>query len=147
MASIGHDVIGVDIDEGKVRLLNAGKGWFHEPGLDPMLAEHPERGQLRFTTDFAEAAQFASVHFIGVATPGRLDGSYDLSQLHAAVSSLVPHLRGDCLIIGKSTVPPGTAAKLQAKIESMLEQDHGRAEVVWIPEFLREGYARSEERR
>jgi UDPglucose 6-dehydrogenase len=141
MASIGHEVIGVDIDDCKVSLLNSGRGWFHEPELDSMLAENIKASRLRFTSDFAEAGKFASVHFLGVATPGSEDGSYDLSQLHAALSSLVPHLRGDCLIIGKSTVAPGTAAKLQAKIESMLEQDHGRAEVVWIPEFLREGYA------
>ena len=70
MASLGHEVIGVDIDEGKVSLLNSGKGWFHEPDLDPMLAESIAAGRLRFTTDFAEAAEFASVHFIGVATPG-----------------------------------------------------------------------------
>jgi UDPglucose 6-dehydrogenase len=141
MASIGHDVIGVDIDPDKVSLLNSGKGWFHEPGLDPMLAEHIEAGRLSFTTDFAEAARFAGVHFIGVATPGRPDGSYDLSQLHAAMSSLVPHLRGDCLIIGKSTVPPGTAAAVQSMIDAMLQPGQGRVEVVWNPEFLREGCA------
>ncbi|HEX3731480.1 MAG TPA: UDP-glucose/GDP-mannose dehydrogenase family protein [Mycobacteriales bacterium] len=141
MASIGHNVLGVDIDEDKVSLLNSGKGWFHEPGLDPMLAENIEGGRLRFTSDFAEAAEFASVHFIGVATPGRADGAYDLSQLHAAVSSLVPHLKGDCLIIGKSTVPPGTAAKLQSMVDRMLPPRQARVEVVWNPEFLREGCA------
>jgi UDPglucose 6-dehydrogenase len=141
MASIGHDVIGVDIDEYKVGLLNSGKGWFHEPGLDPMLAEGIKAGRLRFTTDFAEAAQFASVHFIGVATPGRLDGSYDLSQLKSAVRSLVTHVRGNCLVIGKSTVPPGTAAELQSMIDDMLRPGQGPVEVVWNPEFLREGCA------
>jgi UDPglucose 6-dehydrogenase len=141
MASIGHEVIGVDIDEEKVRLLNSGKGWFHEPGLDPMLAGNIEAGRLRFTTDFAEATRFASVHFIGVATLGRPDGSYNLSQLHAAISSLVPHLRGDCLFIEKSTVPPGTAARLQTVIDTMLQPGQGRVEVVWNPEFLREGSA------
>ena len=88
MASLGHEVIGVDIDGGKVSLLNSGKGWFHEPDLDPMLADGIECGRLRFTTDFAEAAEFAAVHFLGVATPGHQDGSYDMSQLRAAVSSL-----------------------------------------------------------
>jgi UDPglucose 6-dehydrogenase len=142
MASIGHEVLGVDIDEGKVNLLNSGKAWFHEPGLDELLAENVESGRLRFATSFAEAAEFASVHFIGVATPGRLDGSYDLSQLHAAVTSLVPHLRGESLIIGKSTVSPGTAEALQAMADEMRDpaQD-GRVEVVWNPEFLREGSA------
>jgi UDPglucose 6-dehydrogenase len=141
MASVGHEVIGVDIDEDKVSLLNSGKGWFHEPGLDPMLAENIERGRLGFTTNIAEAAEFANIHFIGVATPGHGDGSYDLSQLHAALSSLAPHLRGDCLIIGKSTVPPGTAANLQAMMDGMLSPGLARAEIVWNPEFLREGHA------
>jgi UDPglucose 6-dehydrogenase len=141
MASLGHEVIGVDIDEDKVSLLNSGKGWFHEPGLDPMLAENIERGRLGFTTNIAEAAEFANIHFIGVATPGHGDGSYDLSQLHAALSSLAPHLRGDCLIIGKSTVPPGTAANLQAMMDGMLSPGLARAEIVWNPEFLREGHA------
>jgi UDPglucose 6-dehydrogenase len=97
MASIGHDVLGVDIDDDKVGLLNSGKAWFHEPGLDELLAENIQAGRLRFTTSFADAAEFADVHFVGVATPGQADGSYDLSQLHAVVSSLVPHLRGESL--------------------------------------------------
>ena len=141
MASLGHEVIGVDIDEDKVGLLNSGKGWFHEPGLDPMLADCIERGRLRFTTDFAQAARFASVHFVAVATPGHPDGSYDMSQLRAAVSSLVPHLRGDRLIIGKSTVSPGTAASLQTMVDEMLRPGQGPVEIAWNPEFLREGCA------
>jgi UDPglucose 6-dehydrogenase len=134
MASIGHDVLGVDIDDDKVSLLNSGKAWFHEPGLDELLAENIQVGRLRFTTSFADAAEFARVHFVGVATPGQPDGSYDLSQLHAVVSSLVPHLRGESLLIGKSTVPPGTAAALR-------EMAAGDLEVAWNPEFLREGFA------
>jgi UDPglucose 6-dehydrogenase len=141
MASLGHEVIGVDIDEDKVSLLNSGKGWFHEPDLDPMLADCIDGGRLRFTTDFAEAADFAAVHFLGVATPGYPDGSYNMSQLRAAVSSLVPHVRGDCLIIGKSTVTPGTAVGLQSTIDDMLRPGQGRVEVAWNPEFLREGCA------
>src|ERR1700722_15229876 len=141
MAALGHEVIGVDIDEGKVSLLNSGKGWFHEPDLDPMLAEHIAAGRLRFTTSFAEAAEFASVHFIGVATPGHPDGTYDMSQLRAVMSSLVPHLEGDCLIIGKSTVTPGTAASLQEMADGLLRPGQGRIEVAWNPEFLREGCA------
>jgi UDPglucose 6-dehydrogenase len=141
MASLGHEVIGVDIDEGKVSLLNSGKGWFHEPDLDPMLAENIAAGRLRFTTSFAEAAEFAAVHFVGVATPGHADGSYDMSQLRAVVSSLVPHLRGEHLIIGKSTVTPGTATSLQALADGLLRPGQGRVEVAWNPEFLREGCA------
>jgi UDPglucose 6-dehydrogenase len=142
MASIGHEVLGVDIDEGKVNLLNSGKAGFHEPGLDELLAENVESGRLRFTTSFTEAAEFASVHFIGVATPGRRDGSYDLSQLHAALTFLVPHLRGGSLIIGKSTVSPGTAAALQVMADGMRDfAQAGPVEVVWNPEFLSEGSA------
>jgi len=141
MASIGHDVIGVDIDDSKVAVLNSGKGWFHEPDLDPLLAEAIEAGRLRFTTDFAEAAEFAAVHFIGVATPGQADGTYDLSQLHAAVRALVPHLHGEQLIVGKSTVPPGTAARLQDMARELLRPGQADVKVVWNPEFLREGYA------
>ena len=144
MASIGHEVLGVDIDADKVGLLNLGKGWFHEPGLDDMLEANITAGRLRFTTSFAEAGSFASVHFIGVATPGRPDGSYDLSQLHAAFSSLVPYLSGDSLVIGKSTVPPGTAAALQAMADGMLAAGQDHVEIVWNPEFLREGRAVSD---
>lgn len=141
MASVGHEVLGLDIDDDKVALLNRGKGWFHEPDLDPMLAENIEADRLRFTTDFAAAAEFAAIHFIGVATPGQADGSYDLSQLYAAVRALVPHLRGEHLIIGKSTVPPGTAAQLQALVSQLHAPGQAHVEVVWNPEFLREGYA------
>jgi UDPglucose 6-dehydrogenase len=142
MASIGHDVLGVDIDEDKVRLLNSGKAWFHETGLDAMLEETIEAGRLRFTTDFAEAAAFGPVHFIGVATPGRADGTYDLSQVYAAMSSLVVHLRCNSLIVGKSTVPPGTATALQ-ELSGRLALEHcaTEPEVAWNPEFLREGCA------
>jgi UDPglucose 6-dehydrogenase len=142
MASLGHQVLGVDIDEDRVRLLNSGKAWFHEPELDLMLEETIAAGRLRFTTDFAEAAAFGAVHFIGVATPGRADGTYDLSQVYAALSSLVVHLRSDALIVGKSTVPPGTAAALQ-ELSGRLAREHGAVEpeVSWNPEFLREGSA------
>jgi UDPglucose 6-dehydrogenase len=141
MASIGHEVVGIDIDEGKVTLLNSGRAWFHEPELDRLLDENIQAGRLRFTTDFADAGRFASVHFIGVATPGGEDGSYDLSRLRAAVSSLIPYLRGDHLIIGKCTVAPGTAAQLQSMIDDRLGAGRGRVEIVWNPEFLREGCA------
>jgi UDPglucose 6-dehydrogenase len=141
MASIGHEVVGIDIDEGKVRLLNSGRSWFHEPELDGLLNENIKAARLRFTTDFADAGHFANVHFIGVATPGGKDGSYDLSPLRTAVSSLIPHLRGNNLIIGKCTVAPGTAADLQSMVNGRLGPGQDRVEIVWNPEFLREGYA------
>lgn len=142
MAAIGHEVLGIDIDESKVDLLNSGKSWFYEDGLDKLLAEHTANGRLRFTTDFSSAAKFSSVHFIGVATPGLPDGSYDLSQLHSVISSLVPHLRGDALIIGKSTVAPGTAEALQTMVDNARNRAlANHLEVAWNPEFLREGCA------
>jgi UDPglucose 6-dehydrogenase len=142
MASIGHEVVGVDIDEEKTELLNSGRAWFHEPGLDAMLAQNIAAGRLRFTTSFAEAGRSARVHFIGVATPGQPDGSYDLSQLHLALAALAPQLRGESLVIGKSTVPPGTAAALQVLADELLaDGQDASVEIAWNPEFLRESCA------
>jgi UDPglucose 6-dehydrogenase len=138
MAEIGHDVLGVDIDDGKIRLLNSGRAWFHEPGLDDMLARNIAAGRLRFSTSFAETAGFAAVHFLGVATPASPAGSYDLAQVGAAIRSLAPYL-GPSLIIGKSTVPPGTAASLRLALAKIAPA--AAADIAWNPEFLREGYA------
>ena len=74
MTSVGHEVVGVDIDEGKVALLNSGKGWFHEPDLNPMLEENIEAGDCG-SRPTLRRRRFANVHFIGVATPGQEDGS------------------------------------------------------------------------
>jgi UDPglucose 6-dehydrogenase len=139
MAEIGHDVLGVDLDQDKMALLNMGKAWFHEPGLDELLSRNVAAGRLRFTTNLAEAAKFASVHFLGVATPGLPDGTYDLSQVIAAVTSLARRVNGTSLIIGKSTVPPGTAACLRARIADI--SPPGTVGIAWNPEFLREGSA------
>jgi len=141
MAEIGHDVLGVDIDQDKTDLLNAGRAWFSEPGLDEMLARHTQAGRLRFTTSFAEAAGFGTVHFLGVGTPNLPDGGgYDLSQVFGAAAALAPHLTGSALIIGKSTVPPGTASRLAAGLNAAAPAS-GAIEVAWNPEFLREGHA------
>ena len=141
MAEIGHDVLGVDIDADKVDLLNTGRAWFLEPGLDEMLARHTRGGRLRFTTSFAAAAAFGSVHFLGVGTPGLPDeDGYDLSQVFGSVAALAPHLTGPALIIGKSTVPPGTTSRLVLEVEASAPAG-GSVEVAWNPEFLREGHA------
>ena len=141
MAEIGHDVLGVDIDQDKIDLLNAGRAWFSEPGLDEMLARHTQAGRLRFTTSFAEAASFGSVHFLGVGTPDLPDGAgYDLSQVFGAAAALAPYLTGPALIVGKSTVPPGTASRLVAELNTAAPAS-GAIEVAWNPEFLREGHA------
>ncbi|MEZ0077293.1 UDPglucose 6-dehydrogenase [Planotetraspora sp. GP83] len=141
MAEIGHDVLGVDIDEAKIATLRSGRAWFHEPELDEMLARHVASGRLRFTTDFADAGEFGDVHFIGVATPGVPGrGDYDLSQLYAAVEALAPHLHRECLIVGKSTVSVGTTAAVQELVRDLAPAGD-RVGVAWNPEFLREGHA------
>ena len=141
MAELGHEVLGVDIDPDKVALLNAGRAWFLEPDLDKLLARHTDSGRLRFTTSFEEAARFGTVHFLGVGTPGLPDNSgYDLSQVFGAVGALAPHLTGPALIVGKSTVPPGTTARLIRAIRASAPAADA-VEVAWNPEFLREGHA------
>jgi UDPglucose 6-dehydrogenase len=141
MAEIGHQVLGVDVDQDKVDLLCTGRAWFLEPGLDEMLARHVRSGRLRFTTSFEEAAAFAAVHFLGVGTPGLPDGAgYDLSQVFGATAALAPHLTQPALIIGKSTVPPGTTGRLIGQLQDMAPAGDG-VKVAWNPEFLREGHA------
>ncbi|MFJ6354854.1 UDP-glucose dehydrogenase family protein [Streptomyces sp. NPDC092046] len=140
MAEIGHDVIGVDIDQDKIDTLNDGRAWFREPKLDDLLGRHVG-GRLRFTTDFAEAAEFGEIHFIGVGTPDLPDGSgYDLSQVYAAVDALAPLLSVRTLVVGKSTVPVGTTQKVATRIRQLAPAGD-TVEVAWSPEFLREGHA------
>jgi len=141
MAEIGHEVLGIDTDEGKVDLLNSGRAWFMEPGLDEMLARHTRTGRLRFTTSFEAAAAFGTVHFLAVGTPGLPDGSgYDLSQVRGAVAALAPYLTRPALVIGKSTVPPGTTSGLERELAASAPAGDA-IEVAWNPEFLREGHA------
>jgi UDPglucose 6-dehydrogenase len=113
MAELGHEVVGVDIDPGKVAKLAAGDVPFYEPGLRKMLSDNIAAGRLRFTTDYDLAAEFADVHFLGVGTPQKR-GEYgaDLSHVHAVIDMLVPRLTRPAVIVGKSTVPVGTAAEL-----------------------------------
>jgi hypothetical protein len=141
MAELGHDVIGVDIDPGKVAKLAAGDIPFYEPGLRKVLSDNLAAGRLRFTTDYDIAAEFADVHFLGVGTPQK-KGEYgaDLRHVHAVVDALVPRLRRPAVIVGKSTVPVGTAAELAERARE-LAPDGVDVEVAWNPEFLREGFA------
>lgn len=139
MAELGHDVLGVDIDAGKIAKLAAGDVPFFEPGLREMLQRNIEAGRLRFTTDYAEAAGFADVHFLGVGTPQK-KGEYgaDLRHVHAVIDTLVPLLTRPAVIVGKSTVPVGTAAELSERAAG-LAPEGVTIEVAWNPEFLREG--------
>ena len=141
MAELGHDVLGVDIDPGKVAKLSAGEAPFYEPGLRKLLHENISAGRLQFTTDYGAAAEFADVHFVAVGTPQR-KGEYgaDLGHVYAVVDALVPRLHRSAVIVGKSTVPVGTAAELAARATD-LKHDGVEVEVAWNPEFLREGFA------
>ncbi|MFE9136513.1 UDP-glucose dehydrogenase family protein [Streptomyces sp. NPDC007355] len=141
MAAIGHDVLGVDVDAEKIRTLSEGRPPFYEPGLDDVLTTALASGRLRFTTSLREAAAHGEVHFICVGTPQR-PGSQaaDLRYVDAVVDGLVPHLSASCLVVGKSTVPVGTTARLTARIAGLAPAGV-RAEVAWNPEFLREGFA------
>jgi UDPglucose 6-dehydrogenase len=136
MAELGHDVLGLDVDDLKVKRLNAGEVPFFEPGLPELLVKGLDSGRLRFTTSYDEVGAFGDVHFVCVGTPQK-KGEYaaDLTHVDAAVRSLVPVLSEGDLVVGKSTVPAGTAARLAAEISG------AGAELVWNPEFLREGHA------
>ena len=140
MAEFGHEVIGIDIDEDKVKVLNAGQSHIFEVGLEPLLEKHTSTGRLRFTTDYTEIADWADVHFLALGTPSQPDGKADLRQLHSAVESLAPLLTEPCLVVGKSTVPVGTAMALEARIRELAPAGDA-VEVAWNPEFLREAYA------
>jgi UDPglucose 6-dehydrogenase len=141
MAEIGHDVIGVDIDPGKIAKLASGDIPFYEPGLRKMLSDNIAAGRLRFTTDYDAAAEFADVHFLGVGTPQK-KGEYgaDLRHVHAVIDTLVPRLKRSAVIVGKSTVPVGTAAELAERARALAPAGID-VEVAWNPEFLREGFA------
>ena len=141
MAEMGHHVVGVDIDPGKVAKLSAGEVPFYEPGLAEVLRENISRGRLQFTTDYRQAAEFADVHFLGVGTPQK-KGQYgaDLRHVHAVIDELVPLLTRPSVIVGKSTVPVGTAAELAQRARRLLRPGVD-VEIAWNPEFLREGFA------
>ena len=141
MAELGHEVIGVDVDQVKVDRLNAGECPIFEAGLSELLARHTASGRLRFTTSIREAATFAELHFIGVGTPIDADGrSYDTAQVFGAIRQLAPHLDQPCTIVGKSTVTVGTTSQVTALARRLAPAGEG-VEVVWNPEFLREGHA------
>jgi UDPglucose 6-dehydrogenase len=140
MADLGHEVLAIDVDEEKLARAAASEAPFFEPGLEPLLRKNLERGRLRFTSSFADVGEFADVHFLCVGTPQAPGGQADLSYLHAAVGMLIPHLRRQCLVVGKSTVPVGTARRLLIQMQSAAPVGR-QVELAWNPEFLREGFA------
>jgi UDPglucose 6-dehydrogenase len=146
MADFGHEVIGVDVDETKIKDLSAAKAPFFEPGLPELLGQASATGLLRFTTDVSEVsrpqpddgAADPAVHFVCVGTPQRKgEFAADTSYVEAAVAALLPHLRPGDLVVGKSTVPVGTAAALAEQVAAAVPG----AMLAWNPEFLREGHA------
>ncbi len=140
MVELGYDVIGLDVDEAKVARLAAGDVPFFEPGLPELLRKALDSGRLRFTTSYQEVADFADVHFVCVGTPQRPDGyAADLTYVEAAFSTLAPLLNRRALVVGKSTVPAGTAQRMSELVASLAPSDE--VEVAWNPEFLREGFA------
>ncbi|GAA3036968.1 UDP-glucose dehydrogenase family protein [Actinokineospora globicatena] len=135
MAALGYEVLGLDIDVDKVRGLNQGTLPIYEEGLGDLLKAGLESGKLRFTTSYQEAGEFGDVHFLCLGTPQRAGGSAaDVSQVDSAVAALTPWLTRPSLVVGKSTVPVGTARRLASGLPSHVE-------LAWNPEFLREGFA------
>jgi UDPglucose 6-dehydrogenase len=135
MASIGHEVVGIDVDPAKIEALAAGRSPIFEPGLPELLLAGVESGRLRFSTDMADAVG-ATMHFVAVGTPQKAgSNAADLRYVDAAVTALLPHLSAGDVVVGKSTVPVGTAARLAELVAPT------GAVLAWNPEFLREGFA------
>jgi len=140
MADLGHTVIAIDTDASKVESLSRGVPPIYEPGLEELLASVLPTGRLRFTTDYAEAAG-ADLHFICVGTPQRKgEHAADTSYVFSAGQSLAPYLRANVLVVGKSTVPVGTAARLRDRLQAGAPEGV-TVRLAWNPEFLREGFA------
>jgi len=137
MVALGHTVVGIDSDPERSDALAAGKAPFYEPGLDEMLAQGQATGRLRFSTDIADAAE-ATVHFLCVGTP-QSHGQHaaDLTYVESAVADLLTILKPDDVVVGKSTVPVGTAAGIADRVRAAAPG----ADLIWNPEFLREGFA------
>src|SRR3954452_13529808 len=140
LAACGHEVVGVDTDPERMARLSEGRAPFHEPRLDALLGDGLASGRLTFTTEVGRAAD-ATVHFLCVGTPQQA-GSHaaDLTALWSATRTLARHLERPCLVVGKSTVPVGTAAQVRDVLHA--EAPAGEAvQIAWNPEFLREGHA------
>jgi UDPglucose 6-dehydrogenase len=141
MAELGFEVVGMDVDSAKVELLASGRVPFFEPGLPELLQQHLATGRLRFTTDLADAVGGADIHFVCVGTPQSSSSSAaNLDYVEAAVAGVARALTHDGLVVGKSTVPVGTGERLRALLAALVP-DGVSAELVWNPEFLREGRA------
>ncbi len=137
MASLGFEVIGFDTENSKIDLLSKGKVPFYEPDLEELLAEQIKAGRLRFTKDISELAD-VDVHFICVGTPQVKGGNAaDLTYVNSALESVARIVKPGGLVVGKSTVPVGTATRLRNRLIEL----NPNADLAWNPEFLREGFA------
>ncbi|MFI6088993.1 UDP-glucose dehydrogenase family protein [Streptomyces sp. NPDC051218] len=146
MAELGFEVLGLDVVPEKIEMLQRGEVPMYEPGLEDLLRKHVagiegSSGRLRFTMDFAEVAAFGDVHFVCVNTPQK-HGEYacDMSYVDSAFAQLAPHLTRPALVVGKSTVPVGSAERLARELAAAAPVG-AEAELAWNPEFLREGFA------
>lgn len=137
MADLGHTVVGIDVDEAKVAALSEARAPFFEPGLPEVLSSASASGRLRFTTDFSAIAD-AEVHFVAVGTPQSAESdAADMRFVDAAFASVLEYAKAGDVIVGKSTVPVGTASRLAELVAERLPE----ATLAWNPEFLREGFA------
>lgn len=137
ISSLGFEVIGIDTDSSKVAALRQGKVPFYEPDLEELLAKEIATGRLTFSDSF-DAVRDADVHFICVGTPQVSDGlAADMSYVNGALESIAPLIKRGSLVVGKSTVPVGTATRLRARLLEI----NPDADLAWNPEFLREGFA------
>ncbi|GAA2414611.1 UDP-glucose/GDP-mannose dehydrogenase family protein [Streptomyces glaucosporus] len=146
MAELGFEVLGLDVVPEKIETLSRGRVPFYEPGLEELLRRHVagvegSTGRLRFTTSWEEVGAFGDVHFVCVNTPQK-QGEYacDMSYVDSAVDSLAPHLTRPVLVVGKSTVPVGSADRLARRLAELAPAGEA-VELAWNPEFLREGFA------
>ena len=140
LADLGHEVLAIDVDEQKIARAANGEAPFFEPGLEPLLRKNLDAGRLRFTTSFAEVGAFGEVHFLCVGTPEGDSGHADLSFVHGAADMLARHLTSAALIVGKSTVPVGTARQVLSRVRAIAPAGR-QVDLAWNPEFLREGFA------
>ena len=118
LADLGHEVLAIDVDEEKVAKAANGEAPFFEPGLEPLLRKNLDSGRLRFTMSFTEVGDFGGIHFLCVGTPEGESGRADLGFVYAAVDALAPHLTSPCLVVGKSTVPVGTARQVMNRMQA-----------------------------
>jgi UDPglucose 6-dehydrogenase len=143
LAEMGNDVLCLDLDPEKIRILKEGGIPIHEPGLDQVVARNVAAGRLHFTTDVQEAVQFGTIQFIAVGTPPDEDGSADLQYVLSAARAIGRHMTDYKVIVDKSTVPVGTADKVKAAVRAELDArgENIPYSVVSNPEFLKEGAA------